>query len=218
MASELFTLNPTRKRKRKKAIRKAPAKRRKARSIKNVSVKRARKRSRSRAVAYAMPAKTKKYRRKKGSRGSKLSLKNFVALAQEGLLNGAGAFAADIAMGFVRPMLPDVLGFGMGRHFSRVAMGLVLGQLASQFAGKKFANAITTGTATVVGHDVMKEFVQPLLPAGMVLGEYFDSTTPAMGEYVNAMPYQGSGAMGYTNSAPVTPSVNTESAYYSSYN
>jgi hypothetical protein len=144
-----------------------------------------------------------------GGGAGKLSLRGFMALVQQGAMQGAGALATDVALSFVRPMLPTMLSYGQGRHLTRIGIGLVLGNLVGRMGGdmgRRFGNAITIGTATVAGFDFMKETIGPMLPAGMVLGEYPDM----MGEYPDMH------GLGYGGSAPSAPVEmgNMESSYY----
>ncbi len=215
MASELYTMNiakPGSAKRKKKTKAKVQPRRRKPLATRKKSVGRKR-----RPRPVAAPKFRSKKRKIRGSRGAgKLNLKSFVALAQTGVMNGAGAFASDLAVGFVRPMLPTILGFGQGRHLTRVAMGLVLGNLVQRFGGRmgrRFGNAITVGAATVAGFDFMKEFVQPMLPPGLVLGEYPDP----MGEYTSGPGYQS--ALSYAGSAPTAEmgASGSETGYYNAY-
>lgn len=218
MASELYTMNPVGAKKRKK--RKTTAKRRPKRRATAAQVA-----ARAKFAAMARGGKkrrrsvapTKRVSKRRKTRGSrsrglglgKINLKQFISLAQTGAMNGAGAFASDLALGFVRPMLPQMLAYGQGRHLTRVAMGMLLGNIVGRM-NKKFGDAVTVGAATVAGFDFMKEFVQPMLPAGMVLGEYTD------------MGYYPQDALGYASPGVVPDmsmgNVNAESGYYSAYN
>lgn len=161
-----------------------------------------------------------KSRSKKSSRnGSKnkapqVSLQNFMSVMQEGAWNGAGAFATDVVMGVVRPMLPTALGYGPVRHFTRIGLGLLLGNVANRLM-PRLGGAIAVGTATVAGYEFAKEFIQPMLPAGMVLGAYTEGDiAPSMGAYTDGGVAPGIGFVnsGYT---PGMGNANQETAYYS---
>lgn len=217
MASELFVMNaarPGKKRRKIKVNRKKPRKKRAvARARKTPTIiYRTRPKKKRRGIVRAVAVRSRALRRKRSRSGGGVmrgvNFKNFSSQLQTGAINGAGAFSTDIVMGFVRPMLPQMLGYGPMRHVTRVGLGLLLGNFVGKLS-PKFGNAITVGTATVAGYDFVKEFVGPMLPAGMVLGEY----TNQMGEYVDQM--------GYINPAQVqsmsgtASGQNNEQAYYS---
>lgn len=211
MASELYTMNPVGARKKRRKSTKARARPRKRRAVATTTApaRRRKRRAASPKVVYRTMPRKKRGRRKGGfaRAGKGMTLKNFMALAQTGAMQGAGALATEVAMGFVRPMLPAALGFGPGRHLTRIGLGLLLGNLLGR-VNKRFADAVTIGTATVAGFDFAKEFIGPMLPAGMVLGEYPDM----LGVYT-----QGPGAIGYVGagSSPVSEMGNVnENAYY----
>lgn len=213
MASELYTMNPVRRGKRRKSKTRA---RRKARRTAPVvaPVHRRRRTSSRRSVPVVMTRRASRRRRSGvfgASRGKKLSLNAFIEAAKSGAMNGLGAFATDIALGFVRPMLPTALGFGPARHLTRVGIGLALSQLANKI-NPKFANAIAVGTATVAGYDFVKEYVQPMLPSGIVLGEYTNMGAYTQTSQPTTLGYQSSGAV------PGPMNGVGEAAYYSGYN
>lgn len=213
MASELYIMNPKQK-KATKAKKASP--RKKKRKVKRGMPAAALAGLRAFQAARGAPRKkrraatVKKSVRRRGKKSGGimrgLNFKNFAGQLQTGAINGAGAFTTDIVLGFVRPMLPQVMGFGPMRHVTRVALGLLLSNLVGKLS-PRFGNAIAIGTATVAGYDFVREFVGPMLPPGIVLGEY----TEQMGEYVDQL--------GYINPAQVqgmgeTPAYNNESSYY----
>lgn len=216
MASELYTMNQVKSKKGKKKKSKA-----KKSAAKNKVV--------TKQVIKYVPAPKKKYKKKSNSTVTKkykkkskkrklskmkFSIKNYIETLKIGAWNGAGAFATDIAFGFARPMLPDIVAYGKGRHLARIGLGLILGNLVAT-ANKKFADAIVTGTTTVAGYEFVKEFVQPMLPAGMVLGEYVSND---MGRYVTGNVDQLGNQLGYTGSGQDAGlSGMTESSYYNAY-
>lgn len=211
MASELYTMNPIgkRKKKRKNKVKRKSKSVPKTRTITRTIIRAAKPKRKRKSKLRSTASKFFKKRRRKGKSGArKLSINAFIETLKTGAMNGAGAFASDIAMGFVRPMLPAMLGFGTGRHFTRVGLGLVLGNLVSKL-NPKFGNAIAVGTATVAGYEFAKETIQPMLPAGMVLGEYVNDAQ--LGAYVpDQLGYGGSGldaGMGGVG----------ESSYYNAY-
>ena len=215
MASELYTMNPMRRAKRRKS--KTRARRNVRRTMPAAApLPRRKRRINRRRVRRASARVATQFRRRRrstkgvfgSSRSKKLSLSSFIEAAKSGAMNGMGAFATDIALGFVRPMLPTALGFGPARHLTRVGIGLALSHLTNRI-NPKFANAIAVGTATVAGYDFVKEYVQPMLPSGIVLGEYTN-----MGAYTQP------GTLGYQTSGtvPQTMSGASEGAYYNTYN
>lgn len=213
MASELYTMNPIGKKKskkRKSGVTKGKKRGRKRSVpktrtvIKQVIVGKKRKRK----ATTKFSKKRRRGRKKFGASLKKLSINSFIETLKTGAMNGAGAFASDIAMGFVRPMLPTVLGFGYGRHFTRVGLGLVLGNLVSK-VNPKFGNAIAVGTATVAGYEFAKETIQPMLPSGIVLGEYVSDAQ--LGQYVSQ------DQLGYVGSGMDAGLGGVESSYYNAY-
>ena len=224
MASELYTMNPVGRKKRRKGKSKTVSRKRKrsvpkTRTVTRTVIRQAKRRRSGKRKAYAtvLPARKRRGRKRRsfglngggGKSVKKLSINSFIETLKTGAMNGAGAFASDIAMGFIRPMLPTALGFGTGRHFTRVAVGLLLGNLVSKL-NPKFGNSIAVGTATVAGYEFAKETIQPMLPAGMVLGEYIND--PQLGAYLpqDQLGYAGSGqdvGMGGVG----------ESSYYNAY-
>lgn len=215
MASELYIMNPVKKRRKKAAkrspkrsVKRASAKTRRTPTLRQspISAKKRVVRRKAKRASGFFSQKRKRRSSKSGGIMRGLNFKNFAGQLQTGAINGAGAFTTDIVLGFVRPMLPQVMGFGPMRHVTRVALGLLLSNLVGKLS-PRFGNAIAIGTATVAGFDFVKEFVGPMLPPGIVLGEY----TEQMGEYVDQM--------GYINPAQVqgmgeTPAYNNESSYY----
>lgn len=200
MPSKLYLMNPSKPGKKKKT----------------------KKRPMSAAQKAALVARLRKGKsssKKRGGSVSKnkapqVSLQNFMSVMQEGAWNGAGAFATDIVMGVVRPMLPTALGYGPVRHFTRIGLGLLLGNVANRLM-PRLGGAIAVGTATVAGYEFAKEFIQPMLPAGMVLGAYTEGDiAPSMGAYTDGGVAPGIGFVnsGYT---PGMGNANQETAYYS---
>jgi hypothetical protein len=105
----------------------------------------------------------------------------------------AGALGVDIAMGYIRPMLPAGFSGPMIDPLIKIGGAIGVGWLAGQVMGRRFGEQVTAGALTVAMYDIIKGFVRQAAP-GLVseyVGAYYDDdqigwVSPAeqVGEYV----------------------------------
>ena len=135
--------------------------------------------------------------------GGALSLRGVVRNAiVPGAIGAGGALALDVAMGYLKPMLPPTLQTGWINTGVKVAGAIALGMVAGRFLGRERGRIVTLGALTVVSYGVLKEM---LASAGLPgLAGYADYTPYRMGAYMGAgtavLPPR---RLGYISPAPV---------------
>jgi hypothetical protein len=106
----------------------------------------------------------------------------------------AGALGVDIAMGYIRPMLPAGFSGPMIDPLIKIGGAIGVGWVAGQVMGRRFGEQVTAGALTVAMYDIIKGFVRQAAP-GLIseyvgVGYYDDDqigwVSPAeqVGEYV----------------------------------
>ena len=112
-------------------------------------------------------------------------------------VGAVGALGVDIAMGYVRPMLPAGMSGPLIDPLIKIGGAIGVGWIAGQVMGRRFGDQATAGALTVVMYDIIKGFVRQAAP-GLVseyvgVGYYDDGgddqigwVSPAeqVGEYV----------------------------------
>jgi hypothetical protein len=202
--AELMLVNPRRKKRR------SGGRRRKMSALQRQYFGGGRKRRRSRrrrvAALSAAPVATRRSRRRRVSVGRKRSRRRMGlgggggrAFSVAGIMRdivpagigAAGALGVDIAMGYIRPMLPAGFSGPMIDPLIKIGGAIGVGYVAGQVMGRRFGEQVTAGALTVAMYDIIKGFVRQAAP-GLVseyVGEYDDqigwiSPAEQVGEYV----------------------------------
>jgi hypothetical protein len=85
-------------------------------------------------------------------------------------IGAAGALGVDIAMGYVRPMLPAGFSGPLIEPLIKIGGAIGVGYLAGQIMGRRFGEQVTAGALTVAMYDIIKGFVRQAAPG--LLSEY----------------------------------------------
>jgi hypothetical protein len=82
----------------------------------------------------------------------------------------------DLGLSYGVPYLPVTwqprLASGWGRQLTRLGGAFLLGYLATFVVKRETARAVSAGAVTVVGYDIAKLLLNPILPAGHQLSAY----------------------------------------------
>lgn len=165
---------PRRKRRRGAALRASPVFTRKSR----------RGRRRSRRMSF----------RRRGGLGGGFGGFNFNRFVNDNLMpagvGAVGAIGVDIALGYIRPMLPTGFSGPMIDPLIRLGGAIGVGWLAGQVMGRRFGDQAMAGAITVVMYDFLKPFVRQMTGLPLSGSHYYDGSigwiSPAaqIGEYV----------------------------------
>lgn len=124
------------------------------------------------------PAKRGGGKARKAMSRAKLGMKSALDMMKGGLVGGAGALGADIAMGYLP--LPEQLKTGIGNTATRLALGIGAGVAVEKLSkGKISGRDVAVGVIATTVRDAVKPVIQqkaPNLKLGEVasLGELFD--------------------------------------------
>lgn len=189
----LFTINPSRRKRRAGGKKRRSAKQRAAtrkmlaaRFGVNPRKRRSKRRSRKsgKVAAYVKRAvrrgrrSVRKMSRRRGRRSSmRFSTGNAVNLLKAGAIGGAGAVLVDIGMGQVARFLPAALATPMdsagnvqyGYFGAKAALAIALGTYGGKIMPGAIAEKMGEGALTVLAY----QFLRPMVPAGLALG-YFN--------------------------------------------
>lgn len=210
----LFTINPSRRKRRAGGKKRRSAKQRAAtrrmlaanRGRFATNPKRRSKRRSRRAGKSAVAVVKRSYRRAKRSvrrRGRRSSMRfstgNAVNLLKAGAIGGAGAVLVDIGMGQVARFLPAALATPMdsagnvqyGYFGAKAALAIALGTYGGKIMPGAIAEKMGEGALTVLAY----QFLRPMVPAGLALG-YFNPA-PTMRPQVGRAGAYVSGANAY---------------------
>jgi hypothetical protein len=128
-----------------------------------------------------------------GGGGGRFSIGRF--LNQSLMPAGVGALGAvgvDIALGYVRPMLPAALQGSAMEPLVKLGGAVGIGFLASKVMGRRFGEQAMAGAITVALYSIVRPIIQSAIPGVLseYVGEYYDNgmgyVAPALqvGEYV----------------------------------
>lgn len=198
--AELMLVNPRRKKRRSGGRR-----RRKMSALQRQYFGGGRKRRRSRrrrvAALASAPVATRRSRRRRlggvrrsrrrgrsmglGGGGRAFSLQGVMRDIVPASIGAAGALGVDIAMGYVRPMLPAGLSGPLIDPLIKIGGAIGVGFVAGKVMGRRFGEQVTAGALTVAMYGIIKGFIQQAAP-GLVseyvgVGYYDDGTDDQIG-------------------------------------
>lgn len=194
-ASGQFKRNPS---KRKAAPMASPVRRRKRRVARRRTFARnpvsAMRRNPVRRRRRATRIARRSYRRNPIRLGGKGGI-NIASMIMPGILVGAGAVGAEMLMGYLP--LPPMLTTGPARYITKGVISVAAGALIAKFINKKAGEAFATGGIAIAAHDAIKASITNFMPGakfGQYMGGYnwdkYGYNTPSLDSFPN-------GALGY---------------------
>jgi len=220
MASRLFVVNPSARRRRKR--RASPSARRKSVSIFTTNPTRRRRRARpmrrARVARYrrnpVMVANPKRRRRMARYRRNPISLSGggkggikIMSLFVPAATVGLGAVGVEMLMGFMP--IPPQLKTGPIKHVTKGAIAVAIGWGLGKFVSKRLGEAFALGGLTIAVHDAAKDQILRMAP-NVRFGQYENRMGEYMGQYIggdemyeNPAIEEGTGAFGYSNAGQV---------------
>ena len=156
-------------------------------------------------------------RRARRSAGRSLSMRGIgggaMSLLKTGAVGAGGALAVDVAMGFANGFLPASMATKLNADgtpnylnaAAKFAVTLGVRALASKVVSADTANRMAAGAVTVQTYELLRPFVQSVLPASMSLGWFSPGMTFAAGRRpgIGVGQYQNLGV--YQNMRSVVP-------------
>jgi hypothetical protein len=178
--SEIMLVNPRRKKRKMSAKQRkyfGGGRRKRRRATATVTARanprRARRRARRTVRARRNPiAAAVRRSRRRGGGGGKLKLipSNLIGgTLVPAAIGGAGALAVDVAWGFLP--LPANIKTGPLGPVAKAAAAIVLGSVASKFAGRAIGEKVTSGYLTVLAYNFARGMLQKAMPS-IPLGDY----------------------------------------------
>lgn len=173
--------------------------------------RKAKRRGRRRSGAVSVSAPRRSYRRSRRSsgRGASLSTGSAISLLKAGAIGGAGAVLVDVGMGQAAKLLASAVPSlstpanadgspNYGYYGVKAGLAIALGTIGKRFIPAPIADRMAEGALTVLAY----QFMRPLVPAGLALGNFNPAPTMRRVAGVNRVGAYVSGAGAY-QSVPI---------------